>query len=314
MEAQDMNRKYLVRQGSGPLMTAEDVPCEANAVLNPGVAEIDGEVVLLLRIENKDGISHIRAAWSHNGVDSWKYADHPILEPGVSGYPYEEWGCEDARVTKTNANQWAIAYTAYSRHGPIIALATTSDFQQADRLGTALIPANKDATLFPGKINGKFYILHRPDIGGAEDIWYASTTQHLTHWAEPGLLMERRGGPYWDSQRIGAGCPPIRTKEGWLLIYHGTKAMGSRSIYRLGVALLDLEDPTKVIARSNDWIFAPEADFEQAGLMPGVVFTCGALVRGDEIWVYYGAADTCVGLAVGRVSDLLDLVTARLPS
>ena len=93
-------------------------------------------------------------------------------------------------------------------------------------------------------------------------------------------------------------------------MYHGTKAMGSRSIYRLGVALLDLEEPTKVIARSNDWVFAPEADFEQSGLMPGVVFPCGALVRGDEIWMYYGAADTCVGLAVGRVSDLLDLVTA----
>ncbi len=305
-----MNKEYLVRQGAGPLLTPEQMPCEANAVLNPGVAEVDGDVILLLRIENKDGISHIRVARSHNGVDSWKYADRPILEPGVSGFPYEEWGCEDARVTKIDAKEWAIAYTAYSRHGPIIALATTSDFQHADRIGTALIPANKDAALFPGKINGQFYVLHRPDIGGEENIWYASSTQHLTHWTDPGLLMERRGGPYWDSQRIGAGCPPIRTKEGWLLIYHGTKAMGGRSIYRLGVALLDLEDPTRVIARSSDWIFAPEADFEQTGLMPGVIFTCGALVRGDEIWMYYGAADTCVGLAVGRVSDLLDLVTA----
>ena len=304
-----MNKKYLVRQGSGPLLTPDQMPCEANAVLNPGVAEVDGDVIHLLRIENKDGLSHIRVARSHNGVDSWRCADKPILEPGVPDFPYEEWGCEDARVSKVDG-EWAIAYTAYSRHGPIIALATTSDFQTAVRLGTAMIPANKDAAIFPGKINGKYYALHRPDIGDAENIWYASTTQHLSDWTNPGLLMERRGGPYWDSQRIGAGCPPIRTKEGWLLIYHGTKAMGSRSIYRLGVVLLDLEDPTKVIARSNDWIFAPEADFEQVGLMPGVVFTCGAVIRGDEIWMYYGAADTCVGLAVGKLSDLLDLVTA----
>lgn len=305
-----MNRKYLVRQGAGPLLTPEQMPCEASAVLNPGVAELDGEVILLLRIESKDGKSHIRVARSHNGVDNWQYADKPILEPGVSGFPYEEWGCEDARVTKIDENEWAIAYTAYSSHGPTIAFATTKDFQQADRLGTVLMPPNKDAALFPEKIDGKFYMIHRPDIGGEEDIWYASSTDQLTHWTEPGLLMERRGSPYWDGQRIGAGCPPIRTNKGWLLIYHGTKSMGSRSIYRLGVALLSLKDPTKVIARANDWIFAPEADFEQAGLMPGVVFACGALVRGDEIWVYYGAADTYVGLAIGKVSDLLDLVTA----
>lgn len=174
-------------------MTPNEMPCEANAVLNHGVAEVDGDIILLLRVENNDGISHIRAARSHNGVDSWKYADKPLLEPGVTGFPYEEWGCEDARVTKMSEHEWAIAYTAYSRHGPIVALATTSDFLQADRLGTALIPANKDAALFPGKINGSYYILHRPDIGGEEDIWYASTTQHLTHWTDPGLLMERHG-------------------------------------------------------------------------------------------------------------------------
>jgi predicted GH43/DUF377 family glycosyl hydrolase len=286
------------------------MPCEANAVLNPGVTEMDGDVVLLLRIENKDGISHIRVAKSHNGVDSWRYADRPLLDPGAPGFPYSVWGCEDARVTKMSDDEWAIAYTAYSGHGPIIALATTSDFEQVDRLGTVLIPANKDAAVFPGTINGKYYVLHRPDVGGEENIWFASSAERLIHWSDPGVLMERRGGPYWDSQRIGAGCPPIRTKDGWLLIYHGSKEMGGRSIYRLGVALLDLEDPTKVITRSNDWIFAPEADFEQTGLMPGVVFTCGALVRGDEIWMYYGAADTFVGLAVGKVSDLLDLINA----
>ena len=302
-----MNRKFFVRQTDRPLITPDDVPCEANAVLNPGVAEVDGEVLLLLRIESKEGISHLLVARSANGVDSWRYADTPLLKPGLSDLDYEQYGCEDARITRLDSKQWAIAYTAYSRFGPTVAIATTSDFEQVERLGPAFIPTNKDAALFPECINGRYYLLHRPEIGGKEDIWYASS-ESLTHWDHPGLLMERRGGPYWDGQRIGAGCPPIRTDQGWLMIYHGTKAMGNRSIYRLGVALLDIDDPTKVIARASEWVFSPETAYEETGLMPMVVFTCGALVRGDEIWMYYGAADTCVGLAVGKVSDLLGLL------
>ncbi len=303
-----MNRKYLVRQGIGPLLTPDDMPCEANATLNPAVAEFENDVLLLVRVENKDGISHLRVARSSNGVDGWRIADEPLLEPGNPDYPYEKWGCEDARVTKFSRHEWAIVYTAYGEQGPAIGIATTKDFQEVNRLGPAFIPGNKDAVVFPRKFGGRFYMLHRPDVGGSEDIWYASTPYRLTQWSEPGLLMTRRSGPYWDSQRIGAGAPPIQTRLGWLLIYHGSKAMGSRSIYRLGIALLDLADPTKVIARSNDWVFAPEADFEQHGLMPGVVFTCGALVRGDELWLYYGAADTSVGLAVGKIQHLLDLL------
>ncbi len=304
-----MNKKFFIRHENNPLITPEDVPCEANAVLNPGVAEMDGDVVLVLRIEDKEGISHLRVARSKNGVDNWRYADKPLLEPGEPDFPYEQWGCEDARVTQLGEREWIIAYTAYSRFGPTVCLAKTRDFEKVKRFGPAFIPTNKDAALFPGKIGGRYYMLHRPEIGGKEDMWHASTSNYLTHWDQPGLLMERRGGPYWDGQRIGAGCPPIRTKQGWLMIYHGTKAMGNRSIYRLGVALLDIDDPTKVIARSNEWIFAPETPYEQTGLMPMVVFACGALVRGDEIWLYYGAADTCVGLAIGKVSDLLCLVT-----
>ena len=304
-----MNKRYFVRQGAGPILTVNNIPCEANAVLNPGATEVGGNVVLLLRVESKNAMSHIRVASSHNGVDSWEFADQPILEPALPGYPHEEWGCEDPRVTKIASDEWVIAYTAYSRHGATVSLATTSDFDQVNRLGPAFIPTNKDAAVFPKKIGKRYYMLHRPDIGGKEDIYYTSTSQHLVDWTNPGLLMENRGGPYWDSERIGAGCPPIETQYGWLLIYHGTKAMGSKSIYRLGVALLDKADPTKVIARGDDWIFAPEAEYEFKGLMPGVVFTCGALVRGDEIWMYYGAADTCVGLAVGKIDEILKLVT-----
>jgi predicted GH43/DUF377 family glycosyl hydrolase len=274
------------------------------------VAELDGEVVLLARIEDRRGVSQIRVARSRNGVDQWRIADRPLLGPGLPEYPYEEWGCEDPRVTRIAPDQWVIAYTAYSRYGPSVALATTRDFETVTRLGVALAPENKDAAVFPEQLGGRWYLLHRPVTGGQEHIWYASADHNLTHWGEPGVLFPERGGPWWDGLRIGVGAPPIRTDEGWLLIYHGVKEMGGHPVYRLGLALLDLEDPRKLLRRASHWVLAPETDYEQRGLVPSVVYTCGALVRGDEVWVYYGAADTVIGLAAAKLGDLLAFVNA----
>jgi predicted GH43/DUF377 family glycosyl hydrolase len=290
------------------LLTPDSLPCNANAVLNPGVVEASGEIVLLLRVEDRRGISEIRVAKSSNGIDGWKIAEKPLLEPDLPRYPYEEWGCEDARVTQVEPGKWLIAYTAYSRYGPAVALATTEDFETADRIGIVLSPTNKDATIFPQQFNGSWIMLHRPVTGGQEHIWYACAVNDLTHWSFPGILLPERGGPWWDGVRIGVGAPPIRTDDGWLLIYHGVKEMGNHPVYRLGVALLDLENPRKVLARASEWVFAPEADYEQRGLVPSVVYTCGSITRGDETWMYYGAADTVVGLAVAKTQDLLAFV------
>jgi predicted GH43/DUF377 family glycosyl hydrolase len=128
------------------------------------------------------------------------------------------------------------------------------------------------------------------------------------YWSAPGVLLPERGGPWWDGLRVGVGAPPIKTKEGWLLIYHGVKEAAGHPIYRLGLALLDLENPRKVIARSSDWCFGPQAEFETHGLVPNIVYTCGAIPRGDELWMYYGAADTVVGLAITKIQTLLDFV------
>jgi len=272
------------------------------------VAEADGEVVLLLRIEDRRGISQIRVARSGNGVDDWRIADCPLLEPDLPEFPFEEWGCEDARVTQVGPRKWVIAYTAYSRYGPAIALATTSDFEAANRIGIALAPPNKDATVFPQPFDGVNILLHRPVTGGYEHIWHASSRDSYTNWSEPGVLLDERGGPWWDGLRIGVGAPPVRTDQGWLLIYHGVKDMSGHPVYRLGLALLDLENPRRVVARASRWVFAPEADCEQRGLLPNVVYTCGALVRGDDVWMYYGAADTVIGLATAKLSELLNFV------
>jgi predicted GH43/DUF377 family glycosyl hydrolase len=284
------------------------MPISANSVLNPGVAEVDGEVVLLLRVEERRGTSQIRVARSSNGVDNWRIEGQPLLGPDLPQFPYEEWGCEDPRVTQVGPNEWLIAYVAYSQYGPAVALATTDDFDSAVRMGVVLAPTNKDAAVFPQQFDGQWVMLHRPVTGGREEIWYAVADRDLVHWSLPGILMPVRGGPWWDGLRIGVGTVPILTDQGWLLIYHGVKQMGMGPIYRIGLALLDKDDPRKLILRASEWAFAPEASYEQQGLVPNVVFTCGALLRGDEVWMYYGAADTVIGLAVAKLSDLLDFV------
>ncbi|MHB0912619.1 MAG: glycoside hydrolase family 130 protein [Armatimonadota bacterium] len=301
-------KEIFTRHPRNPILTPRDLPIKANAVLNPGVAEMDGEVVLLLRVENTQGISQVRVARSPNGVDSWRVAERPLLEPDLPENPFEEWGCEDARLTKIGARLWIIAYTAYSRYGPAVALATTEDFETVDRLGIVLPPTNKDAAVIPEQVNGQWIMLHRPVTGGQEHIWHAHADRDLSHWSSPGVLLPERGGPWWDGLRVGVGAPPLRTDEGWLLIYHGVKQIGLDLIYRLGLALLDLHDPRVVLARSADWVFAPEAEYEQRGLLPNVVYTCGALSRGDEVWMYYGAADTVIGLAVAKTDELLAFV------
>ncbi len=300
-----MEHKIFARHPQNPILTPAALPIEANGVLNPGVAEVDGEVVLLLRIEDTQGISQIRVARSANGVDGWRIADRPLLEPDLPEYPFEEWGCEDPRVTQIEDQRWIIAYTAYSRYGPAVALALTEDFEIVTRIGTVLSPTNKDAAVFPRKFEDRWIMLHRPVTGGQEHIWYVCAEYGLVHWSLPGVLLPERGGPWWDGLRIGVGAPPLRTDEGWLLIYHGVKQMGMGLVYRLGLALLNADDPRKVLARSSRWVFAPEADYEQTGLVPNVVYTCGALQRGDEVWMYYGAADTVIALAIANMEDLL---------
>ena len=303
-----MGPKVFRRHGNKPLLRAEDLRLQVDAVFNPGVVEVDGDVVLLLRIEDRQGISQVRVARSRNGVDGWEVADAPLLQPDLPEFPFEEWGCEDARVTQVGPREWIIAYTAYSRYGPAVALATTSDFLSAQRLGVVMSPTNKDATVFPQAFDGVKILLHRPVTGGYEHIWYASSGDGYTNWSEPGVLLAERGGPWWDGLRIGVGAPPLRTDQGWLLIYHGVKDMAGHGVYRLGLALLDPDNPRKVLARASRWVFGPEADFEQRGLVPNVVYTCGALLRGDDLWMYYGAADTVIGLAIAKLSDLLNFV------
>lgn len=293
------------RSKQNPIISPQDVPFPASAVLNPGAAEHEGLVVLLVRVEDPLGYSNIRVARSPNGVTDWKFDPKPILQYGQPRWRYEQWGCEDARVTYIAEDKcWYITYTAYSTNGAAVALARSRDLVHAKRVGLIFSPNNKDAVLFPQRFQNRWAVLHRPDAGGIEHIWSAYSPD-LIHWGEPHCVLRELGGASWDGIKVGAGPPPVLTDQGWLLIYHGVKAYGGHMVYRAGLALLDRDQPHKVIARSKNWVFQAEAPYETAGLVANVVFPTGLLVRGDELWMYYGAADTCVCLATAKTKDLL---------
>ncbi|MFH1614987.1 MAG: glycosidase [Planctomycetota bacterium] len=299
------------RSANNPIITAGNLPFTAEAVLNPGAAEYNGQVVLLLRVEDTSGYSSIYVAKSPDGATNWDIDPKPLLRCGDPHRPYEKWGCEDARVTYLAEQKlWYITYTAYSPVGAAVGLARTRDFSRVERMGLIMPPNNKDACLFPQKFNGRWAMLHRPDAGGGiENIWIAYSPD-LVHWGNPHCVLQEGSGAAWDAMKVGAGPPPVLTRHGWLMLYHGVKAYAGQLVYRVGAAMLNKDHPQRVIARSPKCIFKAIELYEQAGLIPNVVFPTGMLLRGDELWVYYGAADTCVCLAVAKLQDVLDSLEA----
>lgn len=300
-----MKEHVFVRCSANPIITAESLPFPAAAVFNPGVAQCQDHVVLLLRVEDDAGYSSIYVARSPNGITDWAIEPEPLLKYGEQAWRYEQWGCEDARATFIeDENRWYITYTAYSPTGPTIGLASTDDFVTAQRICLFPFSNDKDGVLFPQRFDGKWVILHRPDAGGHEHIWSAFS-KDLIHWGEPHCVLMQGDGPAWDAVKVGAGPPPILTDRGWLLIYHGVKRYGGDLIYRVGAALLDTQQPFKVVGRCDRWILQASADYEERGFAPNTLFPTGAIVRGDELWLYYGAADTCVCLAIAKLADIL---------
>jgi len=300
-----MEPRIFKRVDENPIISPLDVPFFAAAVLNPGATEQDGEVVLLVRVEDALGYSSIRVARSRNGVTGWEFQPKPILRYGQPQWRYEQWGCEDARVTYIAEEKcWYITYTAYSENGAAVALARSEDLVSAERVGLIFSPNNKDAVLLPKRFQGRWAVLHRPDAGGIEHIWSAYSP-NLVHWGEPHCVLRELGGASWAGVKVGAGPPPVLTERGWLLVYHGVKAYGGNMVYRAGLALLDRDRPHKVVARSRKWVFQAEAPYETSGLTANVVFPTSLLARGDELWMYYGAADTCVCLATAKTKDVL---------
>lgn len=300
--------QVLRRSAANPILSAADVPYPANSVFNPGAARVDGETLLLLRVEDLRGISHLQVARSRDGVTGWRFEPEPLLRPEPDAHPEEVWGCEDPRLTwLPEREEWAIVYTAYSRRGPLVSLAMTRDFRTVRRLGPVMPPEDKDAALFPRRFGDRWAMIHRPaPLRGGAHMWI-SFSPDLRHWGDHGFLLEARDGAWWDAGKIGLGPPPLETPEGWLIMYHGVHTTGDGPIYRAGLALLDLDDPRRVVRRSEEWIFGPAAPYEIAGDVDHVVFPCGWVLdaAGEIVSVYYGAADSVVAVATAPLGDLL---------
>lgn len=302
------------RSPAKPILTAADWPYPVNAVFNPGAVRLpDGETLLLCRVETKDGLSHLTAARSSDGISNWKIDPVPTFASDAES-PYEAWGVEDCRITPIDDGQrYAICYTAYSPVGPAVALAVTSDFNSFDRLGVALPPENKDAALFSRQFDGRYAMLHRPVTSNWGAYIWISYSSDLRAWGEHRVVLEAGDLGSWESSKIGLCGPPIETGEGWIILYHGVRQTASGSIYRVGAALLDLENPSRAIGRCPSWVLSPETDYERTGDVPNVVFPSGHVMSedGEELVIYYGAADTCIARARASTSKLLALLRSR---
>lgn len=300
--------ELLARHPGNPILTAADWPYRCNTVFNPGAVRLaDGHTLLLCRVEDRQGHSHLCAARSHDGLGEWVIDDGHTLRPDPLRFPEEVWGIEDARITYLpELERYAVAYTAFSRGGPGVSLALTEDFFEYERLGGVLPPEDKDAALLPRRFDGRWAMIHRPVGAHGAHVWI-SYSPDLRHWGAHQLVIEARRGAWWDANKIGLGPPPIETPEGWLILYHGVRQTASGSLYRLGLALLDLEQPHRCIRRSNRWIFGPETLYEREGDVANVVFPCGYTLGpdGDAVRFYYGAADTCIAVADASVREML---------
>jgi len=311
----DNNRfkELFQRHPKNPILSAKDWPYPVHTVFNPAATMFHGKVLLLARVEDRRGFSHLTKAISDDGVNNWQIDRVPTLEPDLENYPEERWGLEDPRITwLAELNKWAITYTAYSRGGPLVAMALTDDFIHFERLGPLMPPEDKDAAFFPRRIDGKWALIHRPItanyVPGAH-IWL-STSDDFTHWGDRQVIMHARRGGWWDGGKIGLAAPPIETAEGWILLYHGVRQTASGSIYRLGMALLDLDNPTKVLHRSDEWIFGPTEQYEREGDVDDVVFPSGWVLddKTGLLRMYYGGADSCIALATANIGDLLEYI------
>ncbi|SFA93217.1 Predicted glycosyl hydrolase, GH43/DUF377 family [Cohnella sp. OV330] len=287
----------LLRVAEMPVQSDDD------QVLVPVLSETNGELEIVRIAKSDDrydltdsrvvkqggkyayltSLSYLRIARSTDGI-RFKVDAGPAMLPNG---PLEAWGIEDPRITQIG-RQYYITYSAISSKGVSVGVAVTEDFVTFARTGTMLPPENKDVAIFPEKIGGSYYALHRPvpKAIGSPEMWLAQSPD-LVHWGRHRFLIGLREGQ-WDGGRIGGGAVPIKMPEGWLVLYHGADATDR---YCMGALLLDLEDPAKVIARARVPILEPEAEYEVNGFFGRVVFSCGALLLDRTIRMYYGAAD-----------------------
>ncbi len=305
MSDKAIGRDIVHRWEGNPLISIEDLSFRCSDIHNAGVACLDGQMIMLITIEALQGFTQIYRAQSNDGIN-FSVDPSPLMVPqkdsprGV----YESGGLRDARITPLDGTYYII-YLADGDYGMRLALGRTDDFRKVEFIGYISQPDVKNGMLFPRKINGRYALLKRP-VGGA--IW-VSYSDDLTFWGDEQVVMTPRGG-HWDSSRIGASAVPIEVEQGWLLIYYGVKQTQGGPLVRMGAAVLDKEDPSKVLARSNIPILSPREQYERIGDVPNMIFSCGAAVQDGELRIYYGGSDSCICLGTANVAEIVDFCLA----
>jgi predicted GH43/DUF377 family glycosyl hydrolase len=297
----------VTRYQYNPILTRDDVPYPVVTVHNAGVTRYGEEYIMLFRSHKTNGRSILGLARSSDGF-RWNVDKKPFMEPAREGIfaEYEAYGVEDPRITFID-NEYLITYSAYSRHGVRIGLAKTRDWKIVERFSLITEADYRNVVIFPEKFGGLYARLDRPHSEISPWSVWISYSPDLRYWGDSRLIMNPVKY-HWDEMKIGPGAPPIKTDKGWLNIYHGVYPTMDGSVYRLGVALHDLEDPSKIIGVGDDWILQPEEPYEITGYVHNVVFTCGAIPEHDGILkLYWGAADSVMCIGTANIDDLVNL-------
>ena len=304
----------LWRSSRNPIIP-RDLIARSNSIFNSAVVPFGGAFAGVFRVDDTTRVMNVHAGFSADGVNwqieeptiEWAATDErvpEIQETFVHAY--------DPRVTWLEDRYYVTWCNGY--HGPTIGVGYTHDFKSFHQLDNAFLPFNRNGVLFPRRVNGMYLMLSRPSDNGHTpfgDI-YLSESPDLVHWGRHRRVMTTK--PYtWESTKVGAGPTPIETPAGWLLIYHGVLTSCNGFVYSMGAALLDLDEPWKVTARSRDYLISPQKQYEQVGDVQNVTFPCAALVDRPtgRVTIYYGAADTVTCLAHGYLNEVVDFVKER---
>ena len=300
-------RSVLWRYSGNPVVHADSLP-NSNSIFNSAVVPFQDGYAGIFRVDDQGRNMSLHTGFSRDGFvweitpDALSFTSEPVDAPRYeTGY--------DPRICRIDGRFLITWCNCAMRAYPSIGIASTEDFRHFERSEDAFLPYNRNGVLFPRKINGEYVMLSRPS-----DNWHTpfgdiflSHSPDLVYWGRHRLVMKPLHP--WEALKIGAGPVPIETSEGWLLIYHGVIRSCSGFLYSMGAALLDLDQPWKVIACGRNYLLAPSAPYERIGDVPNVVFPCATLTSSDgRIAIYYGCADTCVGICFGRINEILEFI------
>ncbi|MHA6531439.1 glycoside hydrolase family 130 protein [Paenibacillus sp. BAC0078] len=302
------NDNPVWRHDSNPVIKRNPAKGVAR-IFNSAVVAYEGSFLGVFRVEDNTTRPHLRMGYSADGLD-WKIDDSPIQFVDEAGNPYMPRYAYDPRLVKVEDTYYIIWCTDF--YGAAIGVAKTQDFKTFISLENPFLPFNRNGVLFPKKINGNFVMLSRPSDSGHTPFGdvFLSESPDFVYWGKHRHVMTKGGQGWWQSVKIGGGPAPIETTEGWLMFYHGVTGTCNGLVYSMGAVILDKDEPSRVKYRSKNFVLTPEEWYEERGFVNNVLFPCATLNDAEtgRIAIYYGAADTYVGVAYTTVQEIVNYV------